>query len=207
MRSLIDAPSPADDKTEKLKAKLTQRADELARATDWTRDQFLEHAGCSSAQLVIEGNAKIEFMLACLSYLMWMEELLADLDLVYDRQTAVVASTRLFHDGGQDLEDCKRAMVEKLAPAEISASELISLGEVTKGFQVALAHTDSKPGQVIRRVLLDDPCYLTSPHVSSDRLKLSKVDPGALGRGVAKNIRMHVRGCSICAASDTDIPA
>jgi hypothetical protein len=207
MRSLIDAPSPADDKTEELKAELTQRADELARATDWTRDQFLEHAGCSSEQLVIDGNAKIDFMLACLSYLLWMEGFLTNLDLVFDRQTAVIASTRLFHDGGRDLDDCKRAMTEKLSPAERSAEELISFGEVTKGFQVALAHTDSKPGRAIKRVLLDDPCYLSSPHVSDDRVHLAWTDPEALGVRVAESVRRHVGECSVCAASRTRTPA
>ena len=202
MQALIDAP-PADDKTEKLKAKLTQRADELARASDWSRDEFLEHAGCSSAQLIIDNKAKMDFMLACLSYLLWMEGFLADLDLVFDRRTAVIASTRLFRDGGRDLDDCKRAMAEKLSAADRSAGELIALGEVTKGFQVALAHTDSKAGRTIKRVLLDDPCYLSSPHVSDDRVRLAWMDSEALGDRVAERVRKHVGECFVCGADPT----
>jgi hypothetical protein len=207
MRTLIDAPAPADDRTEKLKAELTQRANELAQATGWTRDEFLKHAGCSSAQLVIEGKAKIDFMLACLSYLMWMESFLNVLDLEPDRQTAVIESTRLFRDGGRELADCKRVMGEKLSPTDVNAEQLISFGEVTRGFQVALAHTDSKSGRDMRRVLLDDPCYLSSPHIRENRVQLAWNDPGALGIGVAKAVRKHVGKCPACAAGRTGSPA
>jgi hypothetical protein len=216
MAYLIDAPPAADVETddselkarlENLRNELTQHADKLAHATDWSRDRFLEHAGCSSAQMVIEGRAKIDFMLACLSYLMWMEDFLAQLDLVLDRQTAVIASARLFSEGGRDLNDCKRAMEEKLDPAERSAKELISWGEVTKGFQVALAHTESKAGKEIKRVLLDDPSYLSSPHVTDDRVDLAWIEPEALGVNVAKRIRNHVGRCTACDSSRTDTPS
>jgi hypothetical protein len=216
MAYLIDAPPAADIESddselkarlENLRRELTQHADKLARATGWERDRFLKYAGCSSARLVIEGRAKIDFMLACLSYLMWMEEFLADLDLELDRQTAVIASARLFSEGGRDLSDCKRAMAEKLDPAERSAKELISWGEVTKGFQVALGHTESKAGKEIKHVLLDDPSYLSSPHVAADRVELAWVEPEALGINVAKRIRNHVARCSACESSRTDTPS
>jgi hypothetical protein len=162
------------------------------------REQFLEYAGCSSAEFVISGRPGVNFLLACLSYLMWVEDVQGGLDLTADRQTAVIELERLFRESGRDLASCKRAMAAKLQSGEPSATELLQLGEVTCAFQLALAHIDSESGRRVRKALLEDPLYAHSPHVDDDRIELAWTDPRSLGERVAENVRDHVILCSAC---------
>lgn len=202
MRSVIEAPSaPESAPRRALKAELTERADLLASATKWTREQFLEQAGCSSAELVIKGKPSIDFLLACLSYLMWVEDLVADLDVLRDKHAAVQGAARLFRDGERDLDLCKGAMSKAARLGELSALEFLSLGEVVRAFQVATGHLDMAAGRRIQVALLQDPLYLHSPHVLDDRIELAWTSPETIGKRVAGNIRKHVVSCAACTES------
>src|SRR5580704_219136 len=131
MRSLIeDTDVTEDTPREALKAELTERAELLAEGTEWTREEFLEHAGCSSAKLVIDGKPPIDFLLACLSYLMWVDNLMIDLDLLRDRRMAVKLSAQLFRDSGRELDRCKVAMEANARSGALSAAGYLRLGEV-----------------------------------------------------------------------------
>lgn len=198
MGSVLEGERELDHGKRALVEDLKRRADRLALATGWERDQFLVCAGCSSAEKVVTGDPKINFLLACLSYLMWVEKILDKLDLPSDRRTAVVELDQLFRDSNKDLQTCKQAMQAKPQTGERSANELLKLGEVTRAFQVALAHTDTEHGQRAKRVLLDDPLYLSSPHVDSERIELAWTEPAVLGEEVAERIRDHVVLCESC---------
>ncbi len=202
MRSLIEDTDLTEDAPRgALKTELIERAELLAGRMEWTLDEFLEHAGCSSAGLVIEGKPSIDFLLACLSYLIWVDELTADLDLLVDRRMAVRLSARLFRNGGRDLDACRGAMDVTVDASELSAAEYLSLGEVTRAFQVAIARLDTAEGRRLASALLQDPLYLCSPHVVDDRIELAWIEPKVLGEETAKRVRTHVIGCSACAAS------
>ncbi len=197
MSIVIEDPSlgrGAGKEVQALRTELTDRADALADATSWTRTQFLEYAGCSSQRKL--QSLEMGFLQTCRSYLLWVGRMVWALDLAVDRRTAVIGAAELWREGGHSLERCEELIGGKGLPA----TTLLQLGEVTYAFQIARAHLDTPRGKLARRVLLDDPDYVSSPHVSSERVALARLDPQALGENVAKAVNEHVNGCEICKA-------
>jgi len=189
-------------KIEAMKADLIGRADRMAAMADWTRGEFLTSAGCSGNITVAPEHLE-NYLLACISYFVWVEGMLGKVDLALDRRFVVLESTRLFSDGERDLADCEEAM---RAGEEPTATQLLGLGEVTRAFQVACAHLHTPAGRHMRQTLLDDPDYRLSPHLDEERIALAWSDPELLGTEVAARVREHVAGsegiarCEICAS-------
>lgn len=197
MRSVIENPhlgKGAGKEIQALRAELVERADALAEATSWTRTQFLEYAGCSSQRKL--QSLEMGFLQTCMSYLGWVGNMVWALELAVDRRTAVIDAAELWREGGHSLELCK----EVIGAEGLPATTLLQLGEVTYAFQIARAHLDTPEGRRARQVLLNDPDYASSPHVSSERVTLAWVDPQALGENVATRVRKHVSNCEICKA-------
>lgn len=207
IRSVIEAPDRLGEDVlyRKMVEELTQRADRLAAKNAWTRDEFLESAGCSSADLVISGEATRDFLLACISYLMWVESAVDALDVQLDRRMAVLNCDGLFRESKRDLELCRTAMSCDMGSDQITAEEFLALGEVARAFQVARARMGALSGRVSWDVFLTDSLFASAPHVSEERVALVWTSPEALGLKVAEKIREHVLQCVSCGDTHTRV--
>jgi hypothetical protein len=202
MNQVLDRVTPTANP---LVQHLARLADHLAGEADWSRDQFLEYAGCSSAELVIQEEVSDNFMLFCLSYLKWLESLLDGLNLALDRRATISGASGLFVDASGDLEACKEALAVR-APVQhsLSGAGLVRLGEIKLGFETALANLDTPEGRRVRRILIDDPEYADSPHLALERVELLESDPAALGHELAEGMRKHLEICPVCAETYRD---
>jgi hypothetical protein len=184
----------AGRKERAIRKELVRTVDALADAAGWERQEFLEHAGCSSQTKL--DSLELDFLKACRAYLRWVGRMVWALDLPVDRRTAVSDAAGLWREAEHDLKRCEEVIGRK----GLSSTDLLQLGEVTYAFQIALAHLDTPKGRRARRVLLEDPDYASSPHVSSERVALARFEPEALGENVAAVVRRHMKDCEICTA-------
>jgi hypothetical protein len=178
---------------------LRELVDEMAQEADWTKQQFLEYAGCTSAARVEAEEVDADFMLDCRNYLEWVKGLLGGLDLASDRRGTIMGASRLFVEAHRDLHECNDALSARaVGDNTYTGEELIRLGEIQLGFETALANIDTPEGRLVKGMLIEDPAYLHSPHLSSKRVGMLSSSPSALGEKVARAMRMHLSDCRLC---------
>jgi hypothetical protein len=170
----------------------------LESHTGWAPMRLLEQVGCSTKTESDLEQLDATRLARCLEYLKWVESLLPDLDVEYDKRLTVSGAARFFDFGGRDLAACKQAM----AGGGFSPMEYLRLGEVAEAWRVARQQLPGEAGDQARARDERNPFTEAeeAPHLRAERIAL--LDEGdaseLLGSRVAERIWSHLQVCPLC---------
>lgn len=168
----------------------------LATETGWKMEELLQRLGCDTEEEEFDEKLNPRRLAMCTEYMEWVEDLLEELDLQYDKRIALKGASDLYEATGKDLDMVKRIMAEGDVP-----SFYLSLGEIGQAWKAATRCLEGSEGERARRIHESNP-FLSehSPHVSPERLKMLASPRAAelLGSEVADRMRKHVSDCPRC---------
>jgi hypothetical protein len=162
----------------------------LAKETGLSEDVTLDRLGCRVREPEDVRALTPDGLQKCIDFMHFVHEVIRRLDLDQDKRLALGRAVGLYQDAGADLEACSRAM-NAVADDDLSAMDLVSLGEIARAFEVAREHLlPDAEMQATRRA---------KPHLSPHRLSLlANQRSELLGRQVASRMEQHVEMCHLC---------
>jgi hypothetical protein len=172
----------------------------ISSHTGWSEEVALEHLGCDTKTEEELSDLTETRLRSCIEYMMWVESLLADLDLAIDKRMTVHGAAKFFVEAERDLGIVK----ESMDAGDFSPKEYLRLGEVARAWEVAMRSLDGPAGERSRQIHDDNPfADANTPHMSPMRLEmLGRSDASdLLGSRVKARMQEHVSLCHICEAS------
>ena len=165
----------------------------LRSQTGWSDDQVLEGLGCDTKTERELASLTKEHLTQCLGYMLWVENMIAALDLPYEKRQILREAARFFVAAGRDM-DRIQAIMDR---GGFSPNDYLSLGEIKTGWELAFARLEGGNGNDrIREGGRDT----EGSHLSPRRLQLlAKPDADqVLGPRVARRMREHLAACGSC---------
>lgn len=157
---------------------------------------LLQRLGCDTGEEDFDEELTPRRLAMCTEYMEWVEGLLENFDLQFDKRVALKGASDLYEMTGKDLALVKQIMAEESAPGFY-----LSLGEVGQAWKAGTRCLDGPEGERARRIHESNPFQSSdSPHVSAERLKMLSSTRAAelLGPQVAERMLAHVSECPQC---------